>query len=289
MTEASFRPRRSVLFLPASNPRALEKARTLACDVVAIDLEDAVAPDLKAQARDAVVAAIAPGGFGRRELVVRVNGLDTPWGEADLKAMAQAGPDAVLVPKITDAGDVTRYDSRLSQAPDHTRLWVMIETARSLFHLDGIAAASRNTRLAGMMVGPNDLARETGAVLSGAREPFWAALSLTVAAAHAYGVVAIDGVFNSLEDADGLARECAQARAFGFDGKSLIHPNQIAPCNAAFAPSAEELAWAAEVIAAFASPENDGRGALRVQGKMVERLHLIQAERLIAAARADEA
>jgi len=289
VTEASFRPRRSVLFLPASNPRALEKARTLACDVVAIDLEDAVAPDLKAQARDAVVAAIAPGGFGRRELVVRVNGLDTPWGEADLKAMAQAGPDAVLVPKITDAGDVTRYDSRLSQAPDHTRLWVMIETARSLFHLDGIAAASRNTRLAGMMVGPNDLARETGAVLSGAREPFWAALSLTVAAAHAYGVVAIDGVFNSLEDADGLARECAQARAFGFDGKSLIHPNQIAPCNAAFAPSAEELAWAAEVIAAFASPENDGRGALRVQGKMVERLHLIQAERLIAAARADEA
>ena len=284
MTEAPFRPRRSVLYLPVTNARALEKAKTLACDAVVLDLEDSVAPELKAEAREAAMAAIAAGGFGRRELIVRVNGLDTPWGDADLKAMSQAGPDGVLVPKINDSGDVARYDGRLSQAPDKTRLWVMIETARSLFHLDGIAGAARNTRLACMTIGPNDLAKETGATFAGAREPLWAAMSLTVAAARAYGVTPLDGVFNSVTDAEGFARECAQARTFGFEGKSVIHPNQIGPCNAAFAPSAEELAWAEAVIAAFASPDSDGRGAIRVDGKMVERLHLIQAERLIAAA-----
>ena len=286
MTQAPFRPRRSVLFLPASNARALEKAKTLPCDVVAIDLEDASAPETKAASRDAVVAAIAAGGFGRREVVVRVNGLDTPWGEADLKAMSEAGPDAVLVPKIANAGDVARYDGRLSHAPDKTRLWVMIETARALFHLDSIAAASANTRLACMAMGPNDLARETGFRLGGAREPLWAAMSTTVAAAHAYGLTALDGVFNSLDDAEGLTRECEQARTFGFDGKTLIHPNQIAPCNKVFSPSAAEIAWAQAVIAAFADPANAGRSVLRVDGGMVEGMHLVQAERLIAAAQA---
>ncbi|MEO6340937.1 MAG: CoA ester lyase [Caulobacteraceae bacterium] len=283
MTQAQFRPRRSVLFLPASNARALEKVRTLPCDVVAIDLEDASAPELKAASRDAVVAAIAAGGFGRREVVVRVNGLDTPWGEADLKAMSEAGPDAVLVPKIGDAGDVARYDSRLSHAPEKTRLWVMIETARALFHLEGIAASSANTRLACMAIGPNDIGRETGYRLSGAREPLWPAMSMTVAAAHAYGLTALDGVFNSLDDVDGLTRECQQALAFGFDGKTLIHPNQIEPCNNVFTPTPAEIAWAEAVIAAFADPANAGKGVLRVAGKMVEGLHLVQAERLMAA------
>ncbi len=286
MTQAQFRPRRSVLFLPASNSRALEKAKTLPCDVVAIDLEDASAPEVKAASRDAVVAAIAAGGFGRREVVVRVNGLDTPWGEADLKAMSEAGPDAILVPKIATAGDVARYDSRLSHAPEKTRLWVMIETARALFHLEGIAASSANTRLACMAMGPNDLARETGFRLGGAREPLWPAMSMTVAAAHAFGLTALDGVFNGLDDAEGLTRECQQAQAFGFDGKTLIHPNQIGPCNTVFSPSPGEIAWAQAVIAAFADPANAGKGALRVDGKMVEGMHLIQAERLIVAAKA---
>ena len=289
MTQAQFRPRRSVLFLPASNARALEKAKTLPCDVVAIDLEDASAPETKAASRDAVVAAIAAGGFGRREVVVRVNGLDTPWGEADLKAMSEAGPDAVLVPKIATAGDVARYDNRLSHAPEKTKLWVMIETARSLFHLEGIAASSANTRLACMVIGPNDIARETGYRLSGAREPLWPILSMTVAAAHAHGLTALDGVFNSLDDIEGLTRECQQALSFGFDGKTLIHPNQIAPCNDVFSPTPAEIAWAEAVIAAFADPANAGKGALRVAGGMVEGMHLLQAERLIAAKAAAEA
>ena len=282
MTDVLFRPRRSVLFLPATNARAMEKAKGLPCDVVILDLEDAVAPDLKDQARDAAVQAIREGGFGRRELAVRINGLDTPWAEADLKALSAAGPDAVLVPKIADAGDVARYDSRLSHAPDKTQLWVMIETARALFHLESIAASSKNTRLGAMVIGPNDLAKETGAQLGGGREPLWAAMSMTVAAARIYGVTALDGVYNNFKDDEGFAREAAQARAFGFHGKTLIHPAQVDPCNRAFAASDEEVEWARKVIAAFAGEGSETLGALQVDGQMVERLHLVQAERLLA-------
>jgi citrate lyase subunit beta/citryl-CoA lyase len=282
VTDALFRPRRSVLFLPATNARAMEKAKGLPCDVVILDLEDAVAPDLKDQARDAAVQAIREGGFGRRELAVRINGLDTPWAEADLKALSAAGPDAVLVPKIADAGDVARYDSRLSHAPDKTQLWVMIETARAIFHLESIAASSKNTRLGAMVIGPNDLAKETGAQLGGGREPLWAAMSMTVAAARIYGVTALDGVYNNFKDDEGFAREAALARAFGFHGKTLIHPNQVEPCNRAFAPSDEEVEWARKVIAAFAGEGSETLGALQVDGQMVERLHLVQAERLLA-------
>ncbi len=280
------RPRRSVLYLPGSNARALDKARTLPCDVVVLDLEDSVAPESKDAARDQVVAALAAGGFGRREVVVRVNALNTSWGEADLEALVRTAPDAVLVPKITDAGDLARYDQRLANAPAPTRLWAMIETCRCLFHLDAIAGLAADTRLAALVVGGNDLAKEMRAEVGVDRAPLQAALTLTVAAARAHGLAALDAVFNALEDASGLEGECRQGRAFGFDGKTLIHPNQIEAANAVFSPSREQLAWAEGVVAAFADPANAGRGVLRVHGQMAELLHLAQAERLLAVAAA---
>ena len=280
------RPRRSALYMPASNGKAIEKARTLPCDVVILDLEDAVAPDAKAMAREQAVAAVRAGGFGRRELVIRVNGLDTPWGEADLKAASAAGPDAVLVPKVNDGGEVARYDARLSHAPERTRLWTMIETCRSLFRLDDIAAASKTTRLEAWVMGTNDLAKEMGARLVPGREPFLAALGLSVAAARAYGLTILDGVYNGIDDAEGFERQCEQGLNFGFDGKTLIHPTQVEPCNRVFTPSEAEVAFARAVISAFALPENADKGAIRVDGKMAERLHLMQAERLVAVAEA---
>ena len=288
MTAAAqdLRPRRSVLYLPGSNARALDKARTLPCDAVVLDLEDSVAPDAKDGARERVVAALTAGGFGRREVVVRVNALSTPWGEADLEALVRVAPDAVLVPKIADAGDLARYDQRLADAPAPTRLWAMVETCRSLFHLDAIAGLAGDTRLAVFVVGGNDLAKEMGAEPGADRAPLLAALTLTVAAARAHGLAALDGVFNALEDAAGLEAECRQGRAFGFDGKTLIHPNQIETANRVFSPSAEQLAWAQAVVTAFADPANAGHGVLRVQGQMAERLHLAQAERLLAVAEA---
>jgi citrate lyase subunit beta/citryl-CoA lyase len=282
----TIRPRRSCLYLPASNPRAIEKAKGLPCDVVILDLEDAVAPDAKESARAAAVEAVKAGGFGRRELVLRVNGLDTPWGDHDLKAAAEAGPDAVLVPKIGDGLDIARYDARLSHAPQTTRLWAMIETAKSLFHLNEIAGAAGSTRLSALCLGPNDLSKETGWRMTPGREPFFAAFSLTVAAARAHGIAALDGPFGGIEDLEGLARECRQGRDFGFDGKTLIHPSQIDAANAAFSPDEAEIAHARAVIAAFAEPENAGKGAIRVNGRMAERLHLAEAEKVVALAEA---
>jgi citrate lyase subunit beta/citryl-CoA lyase len=277
-----YRPRRSALYLPASNSRALDKARTLPSDIVILDLEDSVAPEAKAAARDQVMAALKAGGFGRREVVVRVNGLDTPWGEADLEALAEAAPDAVLVPKVGDDGDISRYDARLNGLPDRVQLWCMIETCKSLFSLDKIAAAARTSRLACFVMGVNDLAKEMGAELEAGRAPFLAALSLSVAAARIQGLSILDGVFNGLDDAQGLEAECRQGRVFGFDGKTLIHPNQIETCNRVFSPTAEQIAWAEAVAAAFAAPESAHLGALRVAGKMAERLHLAQAEKILA-------
>jgi citrate lyase subunit beta/citryl-CoA lyase len=283
------RPRRSLLYLPGSNARALEKARTLPCDGVILDLEDSVAPDAKLAAREQVIAALTAGGFGRREVVVRVNGLDTPWGEEDLEALAHAAPDAVLVPKVQDSGDIARYDARLSSYPERVQMWAMIETCRSLFHLESLAAACRTSRLACWVLGVNDLAKEMGAELEPGRAPFLAALSLSVAAARAYDLGILDGVFNGLEDQAGLEQECRQGRTFGFDGKTLIHPSQIETCNRVFSPSPDQIAWANAVADAFAQPENAALGAIRVNGKMVERLHLAQAERILAmhAARAE--
>ena len=280
------RPRRSVLYMPASNAKAIAKARTLSCDVVVLDLEDAVAPDAKEAARAQALDAARAGGFGRRELVIRVNGIGTPWGADDLEAVAASGADAVLVPKVNDAADVARYDAALAAAPDSLRLWAMIETTRSIFRLDEIASASRNGRLAAWVMGTNDLAKEMGATLNSARAPFLGMLGLSVAAARAYGLAILDGVYNDIEDGEGFVAQCAQALEFGFDGKTLIHPKQIDPCNAVFTPDESATAAARAIIDAFAHPENADKGAIRVDGKMVERLHLFQAERTLAIAQA---
>jgi citrate lyase subunit beta/citryl-CoA lyase len=274
-------PRRSALYLPASNARAIAKVRELPCDVVILDLEDAVAPEAKAEAREQAIAAVREDGFGARELVIRVNGLDTEWGEADLAVLRAVRPDAVLAPKVSTAADVARYAALLG---DTVPLWVMIETALSLFRLDEIAGAARGGPLAGFVMGTNDLAKEMGAELRTERTPFLGALGLAVAAARAYGLIVLDGVFNDIDDDAGFVRQAAQAVEFGFDGKTLIHPRQIAPCNAAFLPSAEAVAWASRIIAAFDAPENAAKGAIRVDGRMVERLHLHQAHRTLAAA-----
>ena len=275
------RPRRSALYMPAANARAIEKARDLACDVVILDLEDAVAPDAKEIARQQAVEAVKAGGFGRREVVIRVNGLDTPWGADDLAAAAAARPDAILAPKVSSAGDVAAYDAGLS---GQTRLWVMIETCASIFALDAIAACRGTSRLEALVIGTNDLAKEMRCRLTVERAPLVGALSLSVAAARAHGLAILDGVYNGIADADGLARQCAQGAEFGFDGKTLIHPGQIEAANATFSPARDEVHWARTIVAAFDSPENASKGVIRVEGRMVERLHLVEARRLIAVA-----
>ncbi|MFN3670259.1 MAG: HpcH/HpaI aldolase/citrate lyase family protein [Brevundimonas sp.] len=265
---------RSVLYLPASNARAVEKARTLDCDVAILDLEDAVAPEAKAEARAAAVAAVRAGGFGPR-LGVRINALDTEWGEDDLDALAQAGAGLIVAPKVETVETVQAISARARGAA----LWAMIETPRGLIALNDIAGAGG--RLDGLMLGVNDLAKALGTGASPDREPFKPWLAALVVAARAQGLVAIDGVFNRIEDADGLAAEAAQGRLYGFDGKSLIHPSQIAAANAAFSPSEAEVAQARAVVEAFAAPQTEGRGAIRVGGVMVERLHLTQAEAVL--------
>jgi citrate lyase subunit beta/citryl-CoA lyase len=270
--------------MPASNARAVEKARTLACDVVILDLEDAVLPEAKAEARAAAVAAVRAGGFGRREVVIRVNALETAWGAADLEAAAGAGPDAVLVPKVRSAADIEAYEEALSHAPAATALWAMIETPQAILRLEAIAGAGR--RLAALTMGINDLAKETGARQTADRAGFVPALTLAVMAARAHGLAILDGVHNEIDDLEALALVCRQGADFGFDGKSLIHPSHLAICNAAFTPPPEEVAWARAVIGAFDDPANAGKGALRVEGRLAERLHYDQAVRLTAIAEA---
>lgn len=267
---------RSVLYLPASNARAVEKARTLPCDVAVLDLEDAVAPEMKADARAAAVAAAREGGFGPR-LGVRINGLDTPWGADDLAALQDAPVDLIIAPKVESAAMVHALSAALRHGAD---LWAMIETPRALADLRDIAQA--DGALSGLMLGVNDLAKDlkTGAALD--REPLKPWLAAVVAHARANGLNVIDGVFNHINDETGFAAECAQGRLYGFDGKSLIHPSQIEGANAAFSPSAEEIEWARKVVAAFAAPEAAVLGVIRVEGEMVERLHLHAAETLLA-------
>jgi citrate lyase subunit beta/citryl-CoA lyase len=275
------RPRRSALYLPASNARAIEKARTLPCDVVILDLEDAVAPDAKAEARGQACAAVRAGGFGRRELVVRINGLDTPWGRDDLAAVADARPDAVLVPKVSGPEDVAAYAETLA---GRAGLWAMIETCRAILRLDALGAACASHGVAAWAIGTNDLAKEMRAPLTAEREALTPALSLAVIAARAHGIAVLDGVYNEIADAAGLARQCAQGAAFGFDGKTLIHPSQVEPANRAFTPEPDAVAWARIVVRAFESPEAAHQGVLKVEGRMVERLHLEESRRLIAVA-----
>ncbi|HEY5070700.1 MAG TPA: CoA ester lyase [Caulobacteraceae bacterium] len=280
------RPRRSALYMPASNARAVEKARTLPCDVVILDLEDAVATEAKNDARQAAVAAVRAGGFGHREVVVRVNGLETAWGEADLEAMVEVAPDAILVPKIRGPGDVHLYDRAMARAARTTRLWAMIETVQVILQLEAVAATAGGTRLAAMVLGMNDLAREMGARQTADRAAFHFAMSTTVTAARVSGLVALDSVHNEIDDLGALEAVCRQGADFGFDGKSVIHPSHLGICNRIFGPSAEDLVWARAVIEAFDAPENIGKGVLRVHGRLAEALHRDQALRLVGLATA---
>ena len=278
------RPRRSALYLPASNAKAIAKARTLPADIVILDLEDAVPPEAKQEARAAAVGAIAQGGFGEREVAIRANGIDTPWGMDDLAAIAATQADAVLVPKVNSSNDIERYQAALASAHPGMQLWAMIETCASIPRLDEIAAMAAWTRLSLFVMGTNDLAKEMRARLTPDRTPFLPFLSMAVAAARAHDVAILDGVCNEFRDLEVFREEAEQGLLFGFDGKSLIHPAQIDPCNTVFSPSEEELLWANAVIAAFTLPENADKGAIRVEGKMVELLHLEQAKRLVAVA-----
>jgi citrate lyase subunit beta/citryl-CoA lyase len=279
----SDRPRRSALFLPASNARALEKARTLASDTVIIDLEDAVGPEGKATAREAAVAALASGGYGPRELVVRANSLDAPGGAEDLAALKAAKAPIVLVPKVARPEDFAAYAAAL--APE-TRIWAMIETCQAVLSIDAMGRASGTNRVDAWIVGPNDLAKEMRCRPGPMREPLVPLLVQIVAAARAHGLSVLDGGFNDFRDEAGLAAQCRQGADFGFDGKTLIHPGQIAAANHAFSPSADEVAWARTVAAAFDLPENRGKGVVSVEGKMVELLHLTEARRLLGVAAA---
>ena len=273
------RPRRSVLYLPASNARAIEKARTLPCDGVILDLEDAVAPDAKLVAREQAQAGVAADGFGPREVVIRVNAAETPWGREDLEAAAAAGPDAILVPKVSRPDDLVRT---LDAVNGRCAIWAMIETCQAILTIDALGQASADLGVQAWVIGANDLAKEMHCRPSPGRGPLLTALSLAVMAARAHGIAILDGVFNEIADVEGFAAECRQGADLGFDGKTLIHPSQIAAANAAFAPPEAEVAWARTVAAAFAAPEARGAGVLKVEGRMVERLHLAQAERLIA-------
>jgi citrate lyase subunit beta/citryl-CoA lyase len=259
--------------MPGSNARALEKARTLPADALILDLEDAVAPDAKDLARQQVCDAVKARGFGKREIIIRVNGLATPWGEADLRAAAEAKPDAILVPKISESTDLHTIEDRLQRGhADHAiALWAMIETPRAILNLATIAAAGG--RLACFVMGTNDLIKEVHGQHTPDRTNLAAALGLSVLAARANGLTVIDGVYNDIQNADGFKATCEQARAFGFDGKTLIHPSQVEPCNAVFAPSVTEVEAARKLIAAFELPENKGKGAIKVDGRMVELLH----------------
>ncbi|MCT8001613.1 CoA ester lyase [Sphingomonas sanguinis] len=270
---------RSALFLPASNSRALAKARTLPTDAVILDLEDAVAPDAKSGAREAAVAAVREGGFGERVLVVRTNGLDTPHATDDLAALAKARPAAVLIPKVDDVA--TLAAARAALGAD-VPLWAMIETCRGILSLGTIAQAAKELGLTALIAGTNDLAKEMRLPSPPAPEALLPLRVQIVVAARSTGLIVLDGVCNALDAPDRLAAECAEGRRLGFDGKTLIHPNQIAAANAGFGPDAAEIAWARRVVEAFADPEQAVLGAIRLDGQMVERLHLAEAERILA-------
>lgn len=282
-------PRRSVLYMPGANERALEKAKTLPADALIFDLEDAVSPDAKESARERVCAAAASGDYGKREVAIRVNGLDTDWHDADLRAAAQAGPAAVVVPKVNSARDVMTIERalELNGAPEHTMIWAMLETPVAMLHAEEIASASE--RLTVLVMGTNDLAKELHAETAAGRAPLVAGLSLSLLAARAAGKQILDGVYNDVQNLEGFEAEATQARQFGFDGKTLIHPGQIEPCNRVFAPSDEAITRARKVIEAFEKAKRDGDAVVTVDGRMVENLHVAEAERVLALAEAIKA
>ena len=282
------RPRRSLLFMPGSNARALEKARFLPADGIILDLEDSVAPDAKATARDQIAQAIAAKGFGKREVLIRVNSLDTPWWKDDVAMAGEAKPDGILVPKIYGVEDLKAVADQLSDvgADPSIQVWAMIETARSILHAEELAATSKsfNKRLAGFVFGPNDISRETRIRMQPGRAAMIPMITHCILATRAHGLEILDGPYSDFSNADGFGLECAQGRDLGFDGKTLIHPGQIDACNAIFTPPPEEVAHARKIIAAFERPENASRGAIQLDGQMVERLHADMAKRTIAIA-----
>ena len=281
-------PRRSLLFMPGSNSRALEKARILAADAIILDLEDSVAPDAKPLAREQIAKAIAEGGFGKREVWIRTNAPDTPFWADDVKMAARAKPDAILVPKVSSVEELRAISASLrdAKAAPSIRLWAMIETARAVLHAEELAAASRDVepRLAGFVFGPNDISRETRIRMQPGRAIMLPMIIHCILATRAYGLEILDGPYSDFSNVDGFNQECTQARDLGFDGKTLIHPGQIEACNVIFTPPAEEVVRARKIIAAFELPENAARGAISLDGQMVERLHADMARRTIAIA-----
>jgi citrate lyase subunit beta/citryl-CoA lyase len=284
--DAARRPRRSALYMPGANERALEKARTIPADALILDLEDAVAPDTKPAARERVCALVADGVYTGREVAIRVNGLDTPWHGDDLRAAAAAGPDAVLVPKVSSAADVQAIEKALESAgaPDRTAIWAMVETPGAMFRAQEIAAAS--SRLAVLVMGTNDLANELHAEHVPGRAPLLAGLGLALLAARAEGKVILDGVYNNVKDLEGFEAECVQGRQFGFDGKTLIHPGQVEPCNRVFAPSPAQIDESQTILQAWDEAKAAGRGVVTVNGRMIENLHVENARRILATAAA---
>lgn len=275
----TFRPRRSVLYMPSSNERALEKAKTLAVDALILDLEDAVAPDAKAAARDAACAAVKSGEYGGRELTIRINGVGSEWHAADLVATAAAGPDAVVVPKVSTPDQVRGLATALewAGAPEHTKLWAMIETPEAIFNAREIAAAS--DRLTVLVMGTNDLVKELYAEHVPGRQPLLTSLSLSLLAARAAGKVIIDGVYNDVKNTEGFLAECQQGRELGFDGKTLIHPGQVEGANAAFSPSEQSVEDARGILAAWDARET---GVVTYKGRMIENLHVESAQRTLS-------
>jgi citrate lyase subunit beta / citryl-CoA lyase len=280
------RPRRSVLYMPGANTRALEKARSLAADALIFDLEDAVAPDAKEAARTNVVAATWSKAYGKREIAIRCNGLGTAWGQADVEAIATSGADAILVPKVESAAEVTHVVSLLDAAgaPQTMAVWAMMETPKGILRAEEIAGS--HPRLALFVMGTNDLVKDMRAHHTPARLPLITALGLGMLAARAHGLTILDGVYNDIQDAEGFRAVCRQGLDMGFDGKTLIHPSQVEPCNEIFAPSPAELEMAGKIVAAFRQAQAEGKGVVTVDGRMIENLHVEQAERALALAAA---
>ncbi len=280
------RPRRSVLYMPGANTRALEKARSLPADALIFDLEDAVAPDAKEAARTNVVAAAWSKAYGKREIAIRCNGLGTAWGQADVEAIATSGADAILVPKVESAAEVTHVVSLLDAAgaPQTMAVWAMMETPKGILRAEEIAGS--HPRLALFVMGTNDLVKDMRARHTPARLPLITALGLGMLAARAHGLTILDGVYNDIQDAEGFRAVCRQGLEMGFDGKTLIHPSQVEPCNEIFAPSQAELEMAGKIVAAFRQAEAAGKGVVTVDGRMIENLHVEQAERALALAAA---
>ncbi len=281
-SSSSFLTRRSALYMPGANDKALEKAKTLATDAIIFDTEDSVAPDMKAAAREKVAAAVTSGEYGNRELTIRVNGLDTAWSTDDLVSAAKAGPAGIVVPKINSAADVAKVESIIEGAgvPDHTRIWAMLETPAAIEAAVEIATSSE--RLAVLIMGTNDLAKELRAALVPGRAPLLWGLGRCVNAARLADKVILDGVYNDVKNPEGFAAECLQGAEMGFDGKTLIHPTQVEPCNQAFSPSADELEYSLRVIEAFEAGLAEGKGVITVDGRMIENLHVDNARRAVA-------